>query len=148
MAALPKQCHPLHKQTHGCRDRSALLKSPDTGVAPAEETWILFEMFTVNHQQSLSRQRPTVHTVRCTISPISTTYNNCDPTNRTQIKPNNSIIASQKSTIIFSSFPKVNFHKAIENKINTKAKNRIKYKNLFLTISLNVLMAMLNMIHF
>jgi hypothetical protein len=38
----------------------------------------------------------------------------------------------------------VNFHKESEKIINTKAKKTIKYKNLFLVISLNVFNAIFN----
>jgi hypothetical protein len=65
-------------------------------------------------------------------------------TNNTQTIQNISIIASQKSTIILLSSHIVSCHNKIEKIINTKAKNKIKYKNLFLTISLNVLNEMLN----
>ena len=66
-------------------------------------------------------------------------------TNNTQISQKISIIASPKSTIILLSSPIVSFPSKREKTINTKAKNIIKYKNLFLTISLNVFSAMLNM---
>jgi hypothetical protein len=66
------------------------------------------------------------------------------PTKRTQIRPNTSIIESQKSKITLSSSQIVSFHKAKENKINTNAKKRIKYRNLFRTISLKVFFAIFN----
>lgn len=59
-------------------------------------------------------------------------------TNKTQTNQKTSIIASQKSTITLSSSQIVSFQREIENKINTKAKKSIKYKNLFLIISLKV----------
>ena len=62
-----------------------------------------------------------------------------DQTNKTQINQNISIIASQKSTIIFLSSQIVNCQSIIEKAIKTKAKNTIMYRNLFLTISLKVL---------
>lgn len=62
----------------------------------------------------------------------------------TEIKENNSIIASQKSRIILLSSQIVNFHKDIENIIKIKAKNIIKYRNLFLIISLKVFIVMFN----
>ena len=66
------------------------------------------------------------------------------PTNKTQIIQNISIIASQKSTMTFSHSPIVSFPSASENIINIQAKKSIRYKNLFLTISLNVFFAILN----
>ncbi len=68
------------------------------------------------------------------------------PTNNTPTIPNISIIASPKSTITLLSSPIESFPIAKENRIKIKAKNKIRYKNLFLTISLNVLSAMLNMV--
>ena len=65
-------------------------------------------------------------------------------TNKTQTIQNISIIARPKSTIILLSFQSVSCHNKIEKIINTNAKKRIKYKNLFLTISLKVLSAILN----
>jgi len=70
---------------------------------------------------------------------------NWDHTNNTHTNQNISIIANQKSTITLLSSHIVNFQSATENTINTKAKNRIKYKNLFLVISLKVFSAMFNM---
>lgn len=55
-----------------------------------------------------------------------------------------SIIANQKSTITLESSQIVNFHKTTEKSIKIKAKNKIIYKNLFLTISLKVLIAIFN----
>ena len=73
----------------------------------------------------------------------STSLNNSWlPTKSTPISPNISIIPSPKSTITFSDSPIVSFPRARENIINTKAKKRIRYKNLFLTISLKVFLAM------
>lgn len=63
-------------------------------------------------------------------------------TNKTQTKPNISIIAIQKSVITLPSSQIVSFQSEIEKIINKKAKTKIKYKNLFLTISLNVFNAM------
>lgn len=65
-------------------------------------------------------------------------------TNKTLKNQNISIIASQKSTIILLSSQIVNFHKETEKIIKTKAKKIIKYKNLFLIISLNVFNAIFN----
>ncbi len=65
-------------------------------------------------------------------------------TNKTLKNQNISIIASQKSTTTLLSSQIVNFHKEIEKIINTKAKKTIKYKNLFLVISLNVFNAIFN----
>ncbi|MDP2396211.1 MAG: hypothetical protein Q8S84_08230 [bacterium] len=69
--------------------------------------------------------------------------NSCDQTKSTHTNQNISIIANQKSTIILVSSQIVSLPNAIEKTMNTKAKNRIKYKNLFLTISLNVFNAIL-----
>ena len=68
----------------------------------------------------------------------------CDHTNNTETSQKTSIIANQKSTIILLSSQIVNCQSAIENIIKTNAKNSIKYKNLFLTISLKVFKAMFN----
>lgn len=68
------------------------------------------------------------------------------PTKSTPISPNISIIPSPKSTITFSDSQMVSFPRAKENKINTKAKNRMRYKNLFLTISLKVFLAIFNIV--
>ena len=65
-------------------------------------------------------------------------------TNKTQTSQNISIIASQKSTMIFHSFPRDKAQREILNIIKTRAKTRIRYKNLFLVISRNVLIAILN----
>jgi len=65
-------------------------------------------------------------------------------TNKTQTKPNISIIARPKSTIILLSSQIVSFPKSREKTMKTNAKNKIKYKNLFLTTSLKVLNAILN----
>ena len=70
--------------------------------------------------------------------------NNWLHTNKTLRNQNISIIASQKSTTILLSSQIVNFHKESEKIINTKAKKTIKYKNLFLVISLNVFNAIFN----
>lgn len=64
------------------------------------------------------------------------------PTKRTHMIPNISIIPSQKSTIILFSSHIARLPSIMENKIKRIAKKIIKYKNLFLTISLKVLMAM------
>ncbi len=73
--------------------------------------------------------------------------NNCDHTKSTHTSQNISIIANQKSTMIFESSQIVSLPNAIEKTMNTKAKNNIKYKNLFLTISLNVFNAIFNMVN-
>jgi hypothetical protein len=65
-------------------------------------------------------------------------------TNKTQTKPNISIIARPKSTIILLSSQIVSFPKSREKTMKMNAKNKIKYKNLFLTTSLKVLNAILN----
>lgn len=70
--------------------------------------------------------------------------NNWLQTNNTQTIQKISIIANQKSTITLLSSQIVNFQSDIENIINTNAKNIIRYKNLFLTISLNVFCAIFN----
>ena len=67
-------------------------------------------------------------------------------TNNTPISPNISIIPSPKSTMTFSDSPRVRAPRAREKSINTKAKNRIRYKNLFLTISLKVFLAMFHIV--
>ncbi len=67
-------------------------------------------------------------------------------TNKTPTKPNISIIAIQKSVTTFWSSQIVSFPREIEKIINKKAKTKIKYKNLFLTISLNVFNAMFNIL--
>lgn len=67
-------------------------------------------------------------------------------TNSTPISQNTSIIARPKSTIIFSHCPIVSWLNAREKIIKTKAKNKMRYKNLFLTISLKVFLAMFNMV--
>ncbi len=67
-------------------------------------------------------------------------------TNNTHISQNTSIILNQKSTIILLSSHIVSFQSIIEKAINANAKNIIIYRNLFLTISLNVFSAMLNII--
>ncbi|MBT3726436.1 hypothetical protein HOG21_01730 [bacterium] len=78
----------------------------------------------------------------------STSLNNsCEPTNNTHTSQNISIIDNQKSTITLESSQIVSFHSSIEKTIKTKAKKSIKYKNLFLTISLKVLVAMFNMLY-
>ena len=69
---------------------------------------------------------------------------NCDHTNNTDTNQKISIIDNQKSTIILLSSQIVSCPKATEKTMNTKAKNNIKYKNLFLTISLNVFNAIFN----
>jgi hypothetical protein len=65
-------------------------------------------------------------------------------TNKTLTNQKISIIASQKSTITLLSSQIVSFHKETEKTIKIKAKKMIKYKNLFLIISLNVFKAMFN----
>jgi len=67
-----------------------------------------------------------------------------DPTNSTQIIPKVSIMASQKSTTTFSLSQSVSCPRLRENNKNIKAKNKIIYKNLFRTISLNVFIAIFN----
>lgn len=67
-------------------------------------------------------------------------------TNKTHINQKISIIAIPKSVMTLLSSPIVSFQSEIEKTINKKAKTKIKYKNLFLTISLNVLNAILNII--
>lgn len=69
--------------------------------------------------------------------------NNWEPINKTHTKPNISIIANQKSIIIFWSSHIVSFQSRSENMIKTNAKKSIKYKNLFLTISLKVFIVIL-----
>lgn len=64
--------------------------------------------------------------------------NNWLQTNKTQINQNISIIEIPKSTITFSSSQIVSLPKASEKTINKSQKITIIYKNLFLTISLNV----------
>lgn len=71
---------------------------------------------------------------------------NCDQTNKTHTSQKISIIASQKSTIILLSSQIVSFPNKIEKTINTKAKNKIRYKILFLIISLKVFSAIFNII--
>ena len=71
---------------------------------------------------------------------------NWEPTNKTDINQNISIIANQKSVIIFLSSQSVSCPKEIEKIIKTKAKKIIKYKNLFLIISLKVFIVILNII--
>lgn len=73
--------------------------------------------------------------------------NNWLPTNKTQTSQKISIIAIPKSTIILSPSHIVNFESEIEKIINKKANTSIRYKNLFLTISLNVFNAMFNIIY-
>lgn len=68
----------------------------------------------------------------------------CDQTKSTHTNQNISIIAKPKSTITLLSSQIVSFHKAIENIMKTNAKKSIRYRNLFLTISLNVFKAILN----
>ena len=82
------------------------------------------------------------------VLPSISLNNSWDHTNKTQTNQKISIIANQKSTIILLSSHIVSLPKAIENIINTNAKNNIKYKNLFLTISLNVFNAMFNICFF
>jgi hypothetical protein len=67
-------------------------------------------------------------------------------TNRTQISQKTSIIDKPKSTITFSDSQMVSLPRARENRVNIPAKKTIRYKNLFLTISLNVLRAILNIL--
>ena len=69
-----------------------------------------------------------------------------EPTNNTHTNQKISIIDNQKSTITLLSSQIVSFPNEIENTIKTKAKNKIRYKNLFLTISLNVLSAIFNIL--
>jgi len=65
-------------------------------------------------------------------------------TNKTQTSQNTSIIASQKSIITLLSSQIVSFQREIEKIISKNANTKIKYKNLFLTISLNVFSAIFN----
>jgi hypothetical protein len=62
-------------------------------------------------------------------------------TKSTQISQNISISASQKSKITFSHSQIVSFPRPIDNNKNKIANTKIKYKNLFLIISLKVLSA-------
>jgi len=64
--------------------------------------------------------------------------NNWLQTNKTHKSQKISIIANQKSTIIFESSHIVNFHSIIEKAIKINQKNTIIYKYLFLIISLKV----------
>lgn len=68
------------------------------------------------------------------------------PTNNIPISPKISIIPNPKSTITFSLSPIVRLPRAKENNIKINAKKRMRYKNLFLTISLKVFIAMFNMV--
>jgi len=77
--------------------------------------------------------------MRKIVFPSISLNSNWLPTKSTQISPKISIIPRPKSTTTLSDSPIVSFHSARENRINTKAKNRIRYKNLFLTISLKFL---------
>lgn len=65
-------------------------------------------------------------------------------TNKTHISQNISIIEIPKSTITLSSSQIVSLPKEREKIINKNQKTTIKYKNLFLTISLNVFSAIFN----
>ena len=67
-------------------------------------------------------------------------------TKSTHISQKISIIPSPKSTITLSHSPIVRFHSAIEKMINTKAKKSMRYKNLFLTISLKVFLEIFNIV--
>ncbi len=67
-------------------------------------------------------------------------------TNKTPINQNISIIDNPKSTIILLSSQSVNCPKTREKIINKNPKNKIIYKNLFLTISLKVLNAIFNIV--
>lgn len=87
-----------------------------------------------------------LESMRNIVFPSTSLNNNWLPTNNTQIRPKTSIIPRPKSTITFSLWPIVNSQRAIENRINTKAKNKIKYKNLFLTISLKVFLAIFSIV--
>jgi len=68
-------------------------------------------------------------------------------TNKTQTNQNISIIEIPKSTITLSSSQIVSFHKEIEKVISKNAKTKIKYKNLFLIISLKVFSAIFNILN-
>lgn len=67
-------------------------------------------------------------------------------TNKTQISQNISIIAIQKSVITLLSSQIVSFQREIEKIISKNQNTKIRYKNLFLTISLKVFMAILNIL--
>ena len=68
-------------------------------------------------------------------------------TNNTQTNQNISIIDKPKSTIILLSSQIVNLPRSKEKTIKINAKKRIKYRNLFLTTSLNVLSDILNIFY-
>ncbi|MDD5212940.1 MAG: hypothetical protein PHG82_00725 [Candidatus Gracilibacteria bacterium] len=75
------------------------------------------------------------------VFPSTSLKSNGLPTNKTEIKENISIIASPKSTITLLSSQIVSLPKAREEIIKISAKKTIKYKNLFLIISLKVFSA-------
>ena len=72
---------------------------------------------------------------------LLTGSNNC-----TQISQKISIRASQKSKVTFSPSQIVSFPSQTDNKRNKTANTKIKYKNLFLIISFNVLSAIFHII--
>ena len=80
-----------------------------------------------------------LESIKNIVLPSTSLKRSWDHTKSTHTSPKNSIIARPKSTMIFESSQIVSFPSDIENNIKAKAKNIIKYKNLFLTISLNVL---------
>jgi hypothetical protein len=67
-------------------------------------------------------------------------------TKSTPISQKISIRAIQKSKITFSPSPIVSFPSQTDNKRNKTANTKIKYKNLFLIISFNVLSAIFHII--
>lgn len=77
------------------------------------------------------------------VFPSTSLKSNWLHTNKTEINENISIIARPKSTITLLSSQIVSFPKAREKIIKTSAKKIIKYKNLFLIISLKVFNAIL-----
>lgn len=87
-----------------------------------------------------------LESIKKIVFPSISLNNNWLQTKSTPISPKISIIPRPKSTITLCSlFPIVRPQRANEKIINTNAKNRIRYKNLFLTISLKVFLAMFNM---
>ena len=83
--------------------------------------------------------------IRKMVFPSISLKSNWLPTNKTHSNEKISIIASQKSVTTFVSSPIVSFPNSIENAINANANTRMRYRNLFLIISLKVFNAMLNM---
>ncbi len=84
--------------------------------------------------------------IRKIVFPSTSLNSNWLHTNNTPINQNISIIDNPKSTIILLSSQSVNCPKTREKIINKNQKNKIIYKNLFLTISLKVLNAILNIV--